>query len=140
MRDWFFLTGYGFYCFTSFFPDSSLLGMPCNVSFHASLFFPDWAWIILFLFMIQSFGLTGHGLYRFISCFTGSSLLGTVCIISLHASLIPHSLAWVCVVSFSLLAHHYCTLNETMQTMPSDDEPGKNEVKQYKLCPVRTIH
>jgi hypothetical protein len=27
-----------------------------------------------------------------------------------------------------------------MQTMPSDDEPGKNEVKQYKLCPVRTIH
>ena len=83
----------------------------CLVMFHFMLpcFFPDWSWIVLFLLMIQSFGLTGHGLYRFISCFTGSSLLGTVCIISLHASLIPHSLAWVCVVSFSSLAHHYCT-------------------------------
>jgi hypothetical protein len=86
-HQWFIIAGHGFYCFTSI-TGSSLLGMVCIVSLHAS-------W----------FSLTVHGFYYFTSCITDSSLLGMVGIASLHYSLVYHCWAWL--VLFHLMRYWF---------------------------------
>jgi hypothetical protein len=76
---WFIITEHGSYCLTTRFIGSSLLGMVCIVSLHASLVPPYWSMFVLIHFS-HWFIITGHGLFWFTSCFTGSSSLGMVCI------------------------------------------------------------
>jgi hypothetical protein len=59
---WFIITEHGSYCFTTRFTGSSLLGMVCIVSLHASLIHSYWALFVLFHFP-HWFNFTGHGLY-----------------------------------------------------------------------------
>jgi hypothetical protein len=75
--NWFIITGHGFYCFSSFFSGSSLLGMAYNVSFHPSLVLPDWELWVLF-----------HFPHILRVCITGSSLLDKFNIVSWNASLV----------------------------------------------------
>jgi hypothetical protein len=89
LQRFFFLSRHDLYCFTSLI-GTSLLGMVCFVSLHASLVHHHWAWFVLFHFMLHWFIITGHGLYCLTTSFTGSSLLGMVCIFSLQTSLILH--------------------------------------------------
>ena len=67
MFHWFFLTGYGLYCFISLLTVASLLGMLCIVSLHTLLVLSYWAWLVLFHFMIDWFFLIRHRLYYLIS-------------------------------------------------------------------------
>ena len=98
----FFLTRHALYCFTSCFTGSlhsSLPGMVCIVSLHASLVRCYLAWRVLFHFP-HWFIIIVHDLYSFISCFTVFSLLGIVCIVSLHnSSVLPY---WAWLVLFHL--------------------------------------
>ena len=71
---WFIIIGYGLKRFTSCFTGSSLLGIICIISLHASLVEQCRALVELFNFPLWFF-LTGHGLYYFISYFHGSSLM-----------------------------------------------------------------
>jgi hypothetical protein len=119
---WFFITQHGSYCLTTRYTGSSLLGMVCIVSLHASLFHSYWA-LFVFCHFPHWFFITGHGLYGFTACFTGSSLLGMVfclnirlsgsfllvmaCIVSLHASHVLFVLGMVFIVSLPSLVHHY---------------------------------
>ena len=80
---WFFLTGHDLYCFTSCFRGSffsrhdlycftsligtSLLGMVCFVSLHASLVHHHWAWFVLLDYELHWIFLTWYGLYFFTS-------------------------------------------------------------------------
>jgi hypothetical protein len=111
---WCIITGHGLYCFTSCFIGSSLLGMVCADSRHASPVHPHWEWFVLLHFphwwiitgqgLYCSTSLTGSsllnmiciyhfklhlGFYSFNSRFTGYSLLGMVYIVSLHTLLVP---------------------------------------------------
>jgi hypothetical protein len=55
-------TEHGSYCLNTRFTGSSLLGMVCIVSLHASLVLSYWALFVLFHFP-HWFIFTGHGLY-----------------------------------------------------------------------------
>jgi hypothetical protein len=59
---WFIIIEHGSYCFTTRFTGSSLLGMVCIVSLHASLVHSYWALFVFFHFP-HLFICTGHGLY-----------------------------------------------------------------------------
>ena len=91
MLQWFIPTGHRLY-FLTYLTGSSLLGMVCIVSSHASLVLFNWAWYI-YVHFPHWFIITGHDLYCCTSL-TGASLLGMVCIVSLHASLVLHYWAW----------------------------------------------
>jgi hypothetical protein len=47
---------------------TSLLGMACFVSLHASLVHHHFAWFVLLDYALHWFFITGHGLYCFTSC------------------------------------------------------------------------
>jgi hypothetical protein len=78
MLHWFFINGYGLCCFTSSFSCSSLLGMICVYSRHASLVHHYLAWFVLFHFMLHWFIITVLELCYSTSP-TGSSLLNMIC-------------------------------------------------------------
>jgi hypothetical protein len=86
---WFIITEHCSYCVTTRFTGSSLLGMVCIVSLHASLVHSYWA-LFVFCHFPHLFIIPGHGLYCLTTPFMGSSLLGMVSIVSLHASLVLH--------------------------------------------------
>jgi hypothetical protein len=111
--------------------------MPSNdePGLRASLVLPYLVWFVFFHFILHLFFITKHGLGCFTSCFTCSSLLGILWVFSRHPSLVHHYLAWF--VLFHFLLHWFIiTWHGLLQTMPSDDEPVKQEVKQYKPCQV----
>jgi hypothetical protein len=85
MFHWFIITGHGLHRLTTRFTGSSLLGMVCIVSLHASLVHSYWALFVFFHFP-HLFIFTGHGLYCLTTRFKGSSLLGMICVVSRHAS------------------------------------------------------
>jgi hypothetical protein len=145
---WCIITGHGLYCFTSCFVRSSLR-----------------AWFVLIHVILHLFILTVHTLCCFTSCFTGSSLLCMVCIVSLLASLVHHHWTWFVlfdymlhlffltwnglhcftwIITGSFLLAIVCitvrmnrwSMTESTQTMPSNEDPTKHDVKQYKPCPV----
>jgi len=62
MLHWFIIAGHGLHCFNWCFTGSSLMGIVCIISLHASRCI-----------------LTVHEFYYFTSCMTGSSLLGILC-------------------------------------------------------------
>jgi hypothetical protein len=57
------------------------------------------------------------------------------CIVSLLNWMVHHYRGW-CVL-FHFMLHWFIITSETIQAMSSKDEPGSQEVKECKLCPVR---
>jgi hypothetical protein len=80
-----FFSRHDLYCFTSLI-GTSLLGMVCFVSLHASLVHHHWAWFVLLDYELHWFFLTWYGLYFFTSKFIDSSLLSMVWVVSRHVS------------------------------------------------------
>ena len=97
----FYLTGHGLHYF-SFLTGTSLLGMVCIVSLHASLVLTYWPWLVLFHLMRHWLLLTWHGLYYFTSCFTGLSLLSMIVIASFDAWLVLPYWVWLLLFHFLL--------------------------------------
>jgi hypothetical protein len=121
--------------------------MVCIVSRHASLVQHLWAWFVLFDYELHWFFLTWYGLYFFTSCFIYFSLPSMDWVVSHHAS--PVHPYWACFGLFHVILHWfiitwhglYCFTScfgvySNKETMPSNDEPVKHEVKQYKPCQV----
>jgi hypothetical protein len=104
---WFYLTGRGSYCFTSwvtgslllgrlFFPHTSLVHHYLSWSvlwFQASLVHHYWKSFVLPDYTVHWFFFSGQGLHCLTSCFTGSFLRSIVCIFSLP-SLVHLYWAW----------------------------------------------
>ena len=95
---WFIITWHDFYCFTSLI-GSSLLGMVCFLSLHASLVHHYWIWFVWLDYELHWFFLNWYGLYCLTWCITGSFLLFIVCICS-HPSLVHCYWAWFVLFHF----------------------------------------